>query len=444
MEKYKKILALLLVLTLALVFMCTCAPEKVPVFNPESEIPTTEEPTTKIKEVDSKVKKEVGKKVRKKRTKKRAVNLIEDKKELSEELEEYVEVVNKEDVKVILSELSKKSNINIVFDSSVKGLVPLYVVNLPIKTALKMISYSIGCKYKYIEDGNYYVMGRATYEAAGFDKLSITKSIKVSTDAKIIVDQLSTHYETYVNYSGEQITITAPPSILERIERDILLIDKEKPQIEVIVNFVTVRHVKGSDVGIKYDGISLASLGKGLITGGTSFSLGLVSSLNAWFKLNKYSSEAESLTEIRVLVEEGESGELKVVEEHMFLILSGGGSSYNYYQLESKDVGVKLSVIPTITRDNKIRLTLNSEVSEIVGIEKSNGESLPIISRESSKSVFKIKEGESLVFSRLSRKEKKKKFEGIPGLIKIPIINSKSKSEKEVEIVAFVTARIIR
>ena len=210
---------------------------------------------------------------------------------------------------------------------------------------------------------------------------------------------------------------------------------------------------KGSSLGAQWGDINLAAAGIGNIVQGASvFSSDLASSLNIFLQTNGYNAKVSTMAEPRIVVEDGELGELKITEEHLFLILSGGGAAYNYFTTKEVEVGIKLKVKPSISRDGKLRLDVSPEVADIIGereFKNSGGsaQKLPIIARRSTNTTLRVDNGETIAIGGLITKTEKVKKSGVPILRSIPIIGylfgNRNNQKKETELVIFITTKVI-
>lgn len=358
------------------------------------------------------------------------------------------------DIRAVLMDISTQTGINIVSDNAVEGSVSLSLENVSLEKAFDMILYPGGYKYRYVADGKYYIVGKSLPENSSFDALTVTRTIKTNRGAEKILTQISPYYQSFVKADGQVITITATPDIVNRLERDISLIDKTKRLVEISAQFVMVEWEKGTNLGMQWSDINLSAIGiADIIKGGaTAMSSNLTSGLSAFLSSNGYDTKIKTIAEPRIVVEDGEKAELNITEEHLFLILSGGGAAYNYFTTKEVSVGIKLKVQPFVSRDGQIRLNVNPEVADIIGERefKSNGgpsQKLPIIARRSTETTLKVQNGETFAIGGLITKSEQTKKSGIPFFRKIPIIGfifgNKGESKKETELVIFLTPKVI-
>lgn len=361
------------------------------------------------------------------------------------------------DIRTVLMDIATQTGINIIPDESIEGTVSADLKNIPLETALRMILYSGGYSFRYVEEGNYYIVGSAIPESPSFESLSETKIVKTNIEAEKVVERLSKHFMPYVmaNKEGNTIALSGPPEIVDRIERDIKRIDRARRQIEIGVNFVVIQWEKASNLGIQWGDIDLtgsgtASFAKGL---STAYVSDIVGELKNVVKMRDKRAHVYVKAQPRIVVADGELAEIKLTEEHMFLIMSGGGAYYSYFTTKEVEVGMKLKVIPFIARDGEISVKIEPEISDIIGerefkVGGNGSQSLPIIARRSENTNVKIKNGETITIGGLIMNTKQETSQGIPILSSIPLLNlfagTKQKKEKDTELVIFITPRIVK
>lgn len=112
------------------------------------------------------------------------------------------------------------------------------------------------------------------------------------------------------------------------------------------------------------------------------------------------------------------------------------------------DVGVKLSVVPTIGSDGFITMKIKPEVSTVSDtLTTAAGSQVPIVATSQSETVVKIKDGSTLVITGLMKNNDVDSNTGWPGVSKIPVIGSlfasKAKQRNKSELVIFITPKII-
>lgn len=112
------------------------------------------------------------------------------------------------------------------------------------------------------------------------------------------------------------------------------------------------------------------------------------------------------------------------------------------------DVGVKLTVVPTIGSDGFVTMKIKPEVSTVTDtLTTESGTRVPIVSTSQSESVVKVKDGSTLIIAGLLKQENIEDTSGLPKLSRMPILGNlfatKAKEKKRTELVIFITPTII-
>ena len=366
-------------------------------------------------------------------------------------------VFSEADIRSVLMDISTQTKINIIPDESVQGSVSVTLDNVPLETALKMVLFPGGYKFRYIKEGNYYITGKAIPDNPSFDNLSGIMVIKTNQEATKVAEQIPEYYRPYVfpDKNGNNLTLSGPPDIINRVARDVAMIDKAKRQIEISARFVLVQWETGTNLGMGWGDINLDATGIGSFAKGavSAFSGNVAASLSNILASNGYKVKVDIVAEPRVVVEDGSEGEIKITREDLFLILSGGGAYYNYFTTKDVETGVIMKVKPSITRDGALRIQLNPEISDIIGEREfkmtgTGSQKLPIIARRSETTTVRIENGKTIAIGGLLMQEKKSRSKGIPGLSSVPLVGSLlfggiENSQKDIELVIFITPRVI-
>ena len=364
------------------------------------------------------------------------------------------------DIRSVLMDIATQTGVNVIPDETVQGTVSVDMDSVPLETALEMVLFPGGYSFKRVGTGNseYYLVGSALPESFSFAPLSITKVVKTNVEAGKVLERLSDHFDPYVkaNKDGNSITVSGPPDIVKRIETDIKRVDRAKRQIEISAVIAVIQWEKTSNLGMSWSDININSAGaldfaKGAALG---YSANVLGDIKNVVQMRDKRASVYIKAQPRLVVAENESANINLTEEHLFQIMSGGGMYYSYFTTKEVEVGVKMSVKPSINRDGTIRLTITPEVSDIVGERdfkigsKGMSQKLPIIAKRSETTNIRLENGKTFALGGLFMKSKKEMAEGLPILGKIPILNlfvrEKNKTAKDMEMVIFITPRIIR
>ena len=112
------------------------------------------------------------------------------------------------------------------------------------------------------------------------------------------------------------------------------------------------------------------------------------------------------------------------------------------------DVGIKLSVVPTINTEGFITMKIKPEISSVQStLSTTSGTVVPIVATSEAETVVKVKDGTMIMIAGLFKETKTDATNGLPFLAKVPIIglafSSKDTSAKREELIVFLTPHII-
>jgi len=373
------------------------------------------------------------------------------------------------DIRQVLNDISQELRVSIVYDKTVEGMVTYEAEEVPLGQVLDAILFPQGLVYK-IRNGCIYV-GSPSPENGSFSSLSITRMVPLTNQlSNVAVDLLSDHFKSFVkaDKTNNTVLITAPPSIADRIENDLQVLDEPQPQILIEVMVVEVIADRLREIGINWN-----------LTGnkdGTSFGTGVTSnditdsefegsygrkSLKIGDFLGDFDVKVQALVQTgdatiranpKISTINGHTANINITKEQYFLITneaSPGGEQQGYYgfynRLEAITSGIQLMITPFVGENDEITVAVMPEVGDVVG-KGENG--LPEISKRSVNTVVRVRDGETITIGGLTLKKEKINENRVPVLGSIPILSYLFKySRKEVgeyELVIFITPHILR
>lgn len=117
--------------------------------------------------------------------------------------------------------------------------------------------------------------------------------------------------------------------------------------------------------------------------------------------------------------------------------------------VEFIDVGVKLSLTPTVNKDGFVTIKIKPEVSRVSDtITTTAGSRVPIVETSETETVVKVKDGVMIMIAGLIKDEKRDTSVGLPILSRIPVIGalfgSKANQDKRTELVIFLTPHLTK
>ena len=168
---------------------------------------------------------------------------------------------------------------------------------------------------------------------------------------------------------------------------------------------------------------------------------GITSSISSTIDLMAETGDARILATPKLIAKSGESAEFLSGGSFPVLIVNSLGQS----EVEFRDYGIKISMLPVIDADKNINTLIHAEVSSIDLATEVND--VPGVLTREVDTTINLKDNETIVISGLASVLESKQVTKVPVLGDLPLIGNLFKStekvRQETEIVIFVTPRII-
>jgi type II secretory pathway component GspD/PulD (secretin) len=348
-----------------------------------------------------------------------------------------------------LFEISNQAKIPVVVDGTVSGNVTMDLKAIPFETALRMIVFA--GNYAYSTDGTAYYVGTLDEKTANYSVLTSQRVIPTYMPPKQIVASLNKAFANYFSFSEgtHKLVLTGPTSILDRLEEEIRLLDRPPVQVQIEVLVVETKFGSDFDVGLDYGKIEATlerqntqDFGKTTVN-----QLDMIGKLAATFNFLQEHRKAVIRSHPKVVTTSGTAAEIRSLVESYVLIVRPGVAAFTS-NLEIIKAGTHLKVTPVVTRNNEIELTLEPEVSDVVGISPEASGSLPVVSRRAVKSTIRLKNGDVVIIGGLYQDNLQSISRGLPFLKEIPIVNIFSGKQdgkgSASELLIFVSPKVVK
>jgi len=168
--------------------------------------------------------------------------------------------------------------------------------------------------------------------------------------------------------------------------------------------------------------------------------------------------ELKVLSSPRLSTLNNEKAIIRVVREEVFFSSQsqtttsvGGAISATSLNLQVVPVGIVMDIIPQISPEGNIILSINPDISHLVTVKEFQTEGAtarqPVIDRRSVDTVAKVREGETVVIGGIMEERKQEILRGVPFLMKLPILGSLfRRTEQEInktELVILITPHLM-
>ncbi len=267
-----------------------------------------------------------------------------------------------------------------------------------------------------------------------------------------------------VDERSSKVVVTDLPQRLVRIKKLMDELDEQSRQVLITGEIVEVTISDKFQSGIEWDKFfsrtsldNLDFVGKFPVSPALSsygkISVGTVARDNyniVMNLLNEYGF-TKVLTHLRIVAVNKEEAKLLVGTRQPYVTSSQSQSDAGTITAENIqfiDVGVKLSVVPTIGSDGFIMMKIKPEVSSLgTPLTTALLNKIPVVSTSQSETVVKVKDGTMLIIAGLLKNENTDDSTGLPKLSRLPVLGTlfgnKTKQKKTTELVIFITPTII-
>ncbi len=164
----------------------------------------------------------------------------------------------------------------------------------------------------------------------------------------------------------------------------------------------------------------------------------------------KQVSDTKLVANPKLLVTNQEEAKIHVGDTVPYIVSTTSGTGDNAITSEDVrfvDVGLKLSVTPTINDNGYVTMSLKPEISTVTNTVPSQGGGIPQIKKVEVETNVMVKDGMTIVLGGLKQEQKALVRRGVPILMDIPWVekffSSRSESIESSETVIFITPHIV-
>lgn len=393
------------------------------------------------------------------------------------------------EIRVILEAIATNVGVSIIAGKDVKGPVSFRVTNIPWEKALNELLKAYG--YAYVRDGD--IVRVMTLEALKAENVTtevfVLNYANAETVSKSIQEMLSEKGKINTDTRSNVLIITDIPTNITKIKEVISRIDSMTPQVMIEAKIIETTLSSTESLGIDWATRVTVSgakrpttlpwnresrssdfypLGDPAATEpafprnpdtqfpytiASNFTFGTLdfSSAKMVFEVLKTTGDSKIISNPRVVTLNGK--EAKIVVGQVLYIPTYERNS-NTGQMEitgytEKEIGIKLTVTPTINEQGYIVATLHPEVSELLGWEQLTTEiRVPSISTRDATTEVMIRDGYTIVIGGLIKENITDSTTGVPILKDVPILGfffgKKSKTVSKTDLLVFITPHIVK
>jgi type II secretory pathway component GspD/PulD (secretin) len=276
----------------------------------------------------------------------------------------------------------------------------------------------------------------------------------------------------FADERSNQLVVTAYPGRMGEIIPVIHSLDREEKAVMIDVRIIQLTLSPKFDMGIDWRSL-LGHNANGFIsqldfdnafpidtTSGVAsathqgkLTVGRLAEERFEFELKalKQVDETRTLASPRLMVLNGEEAKINIGDTLAYVVTTSTGTGSNVTTSEDIrfiDIGVILSVTPTINDDGFVTMKISPEISSKTGeLTTASNNTVPLVNKTTVESTIVVQDGVTVVLGGLKNDQVTEDSRGIPFLMDIPLIGqifkSRNESVKKQEIAIFITPKII-
>ena len=260
---------------------------------------------------------------------------------------------------------------------------------------------------------------------------------------------------------ANRILLVGPPRELNSIKTLIQKLDVSQQQVYVKAQIIEINKKKSDSMGVKYGVDGGAVTGSGLFsfstnTGGSSIASSVLSKsidtssqsgaiIGASVDFLVDNSAAKIVSEPSISCINNQESTIKVAETISIITSSSSTTTTTKNSFKREDIGITLKVKPRISSDERVTLTINAIIQDVLEGTVSTGS--PTTTKREVKTAAIVNHGESVIVGGLTRKRQSKGSGGLPFLSDLPLLghlfSSKQDIEDNINLVIILTPYII-
>lgn len=384
-------------------------------------------------------------------------------------------------LKEVFEILARTAGVNVLFDKEVRDeAITIFIKDLPFDEALSLILNTNGLVAQKVAPDTILVMPNNKQKQAQYQDLLMRTFYLANTKAKDALNLVRTMLDSkkiYVDDKINAIVIRDDPAKLQLAEKLLFAIDRREPEVELDVEVLEVNRTKSMKYGINFAkqlgfGIRPGDTG-GISTAPVAFTLQQLTALSPQSYLFtlpaslltdffKQQSDAKTLASPKLRVLNNKAASISVGDKQPILlsttnVLPGQAvtgavpTTSTVTSIEFKDVGVKLTVEPSINALDEIAMKLRVEVTRLgdqVILQASPEIKQFKFGTRSAETFLMMRDDETVVLGGLIQEEDRKNRSTVPILGDIPylgeLLTSTTVDRVETEVVLTITPRIVR
>ncbi len=375
------------------------------------------------------------------------------------------EVFDQTDIRDALQMLAAYTDVSVVIDDSIGGLVTARIDGESFDVALQKILLPLGLEY--VKRGKEYIIAPPDPNSPLFYKIAHRTTFRPAHhNIQSLTEILPRRLQQFVETSAERnlAVIEAPMRLSDEIIARLAELDQPIPQVEleaiVCVASPDSSFRFGLDWGhvVGVDDIQSLRIGMtGLATAGSISGHGIKNIFSdfavtsAFMRLLAQEGYVTIRAAPRVTTKDGQKAQISLNRETFFNLQPDASNVFFRQDVQKVEAGISLEIIPRVHGDMVAVEIAKAEVSEDIrngdAGSSPGGNGFPIINRRVVSTSVQVRDGHTIVIGGLVQRQTVDRISRVPGISSIPklgkLFQIVEKVEQDVEVAIFISPRIV-
>jgi type IV pilus assembly protein PilQ len=410
------------------------------------------------------------------------------------------------EIRDVLRVLSEMSGVNVIYAADLRGFVTIHLDQVPFNEVFSTILATQGLVAQQIGNNILRIMTPESLttdrarSVVNYKTFILNYGKASEIQAHLAAVRISPNAKVTVDERNNALVVTDTPEGLSAAERLISELDRKPPQVLIETKVVSIDVNKTLQLGVQWEFANTAQSGstfrvlgqrteiagtENAETGGPGFlgvrgnpatgepeefvtqasvagargtgvslpgpqqagiSFGFINNsdiLTATLNALESDGQTKTLTNPKVITTNNQAARIQIGSQIPYKTTTITGTGLATETITFLSVGFIIDVTPTINVDNRIRLKVRPEVSEVADARISP----PTVDTTVAETEVMIKDGETLVIGGLVSEKMVETATKVPLLGDLPVLGvffrSTSKDKRRKEILIFVTARVV-
>lgn len=362
-------------------------------------------------------------------------------------------------VKRVFEVLSRLSGISFVFDEDVRDTrTTLFLKNATFLQALDLTLLTNKLAKKVVSDNTIIIYSQTAQKIQQYEELLVRVFYLTNSDAKKTVNLLRTMIRVRDIIAHEElnaIVVRARPEALELAQKILDSTDLADSEVMLAVEILEINRNKAMNLGLEFTSYSVSAAvptTDGTIKIGNLRKLSsgelLIGLPTAILNFKKEDLDANILANPRIRVKNNSKAKIHI-GDRVPIITTTVNQGVSTESIQYQDVGLKLSVEPSVRKDEEVDLKVGLEVSSLgTKTTTASGSVAYQIGTRNAETVLRLHDGETQIIGGLINDEERSTITRIPLLGDVPLIGrlfAKSDTSKvKTDILLSITPYIVR